>query len=132
MYDRIVVGAAGTEAARTAIDQAMELAGTVGAEVHLVLAFDPYRDRAHPETQPATREAEEFLASLGAGFGGVLHRHAVPGDAADAILGVADSVDADLIVVGNKGMKGKGRVLGSVTNTISHKAGCSVLIVSTT
>jgi nucleotide-binding universal stress UspA family protein len=50
----------------------------------------------------------------------------------DAILRVADEVNADLIVVGNKGMRGAGRVLGSVPNSVAHKATCSVLIVRTT
>ncbi len=58
--------------------------------------------------------------------------HALPGDATAAILRIAQEVNADLIVVGNKGMRGKGRVLGSVPNTVSHKASCSVLIVNTT
>ena len=38
----------------------------------------------------------------------------------------------DLIVVGNKGMKGVRRVLGSVPNSVAHGAACSVLIVDTT
>ena len=132
MYERIVVGAAQSDAARVAIDQAVELAIVLGAELHLVLAFDRFRDRAHPESLPATAEAERFLASLAADATCAVRRHAVPGDPADAVLGVADAVDADLIVVGNKGMKGVGRVIGSVTNTVSHRARCSVLIVSTT
>ena len=37
---------------------------------------------------------------------------------------------ADLLVIGNKGMKR--RVLGSVPNTVTHKADCSVLVVKTT
>jgi nucleotide-binding universal stress UspA family protein len=57
--------------------------------------------------------------------------HAKTTDAADAILEVADEVGADLIVVGNKGMKGARRVLGSIPNSISHSARCSVLIVQT-
>jgi nucleotide-binding universal stress UspA family protein len=36
------------------------------------------------------------------------------------------------IVVGNKGMRGAARILGSNPNHIAHKAGCSVLIVNTT
>ena len=47
------------------------------------------------------------------------------------LLAVADEVDADLIVVGSKGMQGARRVLGSVPNTISHQADCSVLIIQT-
>ena len=44
---------------------------------------------------------------------------------------VADHVGADLIVVGNRGMKGVRRVLGSVPNSVAHSANCSVLIVDT-
>jgi nucleotide-binding universal stress UspA family protein len=55
------------------------------------------------------------------------------GDAADAILDVAEEQGSDLIVVGNKGMTGATRfLLGSVPNKISHHAPCSVLIVRTT
>jgi nucleotide-binding universal stress UspA family protein len=45
---------------------------------------------------------------------------------------VATRVDADLVIVGNKGMRGARRVLGSVPNSIAHKAPCAVLIVDTT
>jgi nucleotide-binding universal stress UspA family protein len=56
-----------------------------------------------------------------------------PGDPAEAILSTADSVGADLIVVGNKGMTGAKRfLLGSVPNKISHHSNCNVLIVKTT
>ena len=55
------------------------------------------------------------------------------GDAADAILDVAEEQRCDLIVVGNKGMTGAKRfLLGSVPNKVSHHAPCSVLIVRTT
>jgi nucleotide-binding universal stress UspA family protein len=132
MYQRIVVGAGPSEAAESAVAEAVDLANALGAELHLVLAFDRFRDRAHPESLPATNEAEDHLARLGTSAAGPVQRHAVPGDPAEAILDTADRVDADLIVVGNKGMRGVGRVIGSVTNTVSHKAACSVLIVSTT
>ncbi len=36
-----------------------------------------------------------------------------------------------MIVIGSQGMHGAKRVLGSVPNSISHKAPCNVLIVST-
>jgi nucleotide-binding universal stress UspA family protein len=55
------------------------------------------------------------------------------GDAADAIVDVAEEQHSDLIVVGNKGMTGAKRfLLGSVPNKVSHHAPCSVLIVRTT
>src|SRR4051794_36557417 len=133
MFTRIVVGAAETDAARQAIDQAVELARLAGAELHLVLAFDPYLDRIEPETRPGSAHAMEFLESIAASTGDLVTRvHPVAGDPAEVILTVARDVDADLIVVGNKGMQGPARILGSVTNTVSHHSPCSVLIVSTT
>ena len=55
------------------------------------------------------------------------------GDSADAILDVAEEREADLIVVGNKGMTGAKRfLLGSVPNQVSHHAPCSVMIIRTT
>ena len=45
------------------------------------------------------------------------------GDPADAILDVAEEQEADLVVVGNKGMTGAKRfLLGSVPNKVSHHA----------
>ena len=59
--------------------------------------------------------------------------YAREGDPADAILDVAEERDADLIVVGNKGMTGAKRfLLGSVPNKVSHHAPCSVMIIRTT
>jgi nucleotide-binding universal stress UspA family protein len=47
------------------------------------------------------------------------------GDAADAILDVAEEQRSELIVVGNKGMTGAKRfLLGSVPNKVSHHAPC--------
>ena len=52
------------------------------------------------------------------------------GDPADVLVRLAAECGADLLVIGNKGMQR--RVLGSVPNTVTHKAACSVLIVKTT
>jgi nucleotide-binding universal stress UspA family protein len=52
------------------------------------------------------------------------------GDPAEVVVRLAADVGADLLVIGNKGMQR--RVLGSVPNTVTHKAGCSVLVVKTT
>ena len=47
------------------------------------------------------------------------------------LIADAAEVEADLIVVGNKGMTGVRRVLGSVPNSVAHSAPCSVLIAFT-
>jgi nucleotide-binding universal stress UspA family protein len=52
------------------------------------------------------------------------------GDPADVLVRLADECGADVLVIGNKGMHRK--VLGSVPNSITHNADCSVLVVKTT
>jgi nucleotide-binding universal stress UspA family protein len=46
------------------------------------------------------------------------------------LVSLAEASGADLIVIGNKGMHR--RVLGSVPNTVTHRAPCSVFVVKTT
>jgi nucleotide-binding universal stress UspA family protein len=58
--------------------------------------------------------------------------HTSEEEPADALLSIASQVDANLIVVGNRGMQGARRVLGSVPNKVAHHASCNVLIVATT
>ena len=49
-----------------------------------------------------------------------------------AIVSVSQRVGADLVVLGSRGMRGAGRLLGSIPNKVSHRAPCDVLIVLTT
>jgi nucleotide-binding universal stress UspA family protein len=60
-----------------------------------------------------------------------IETHARFGSPAEVLCDLAAHLGADLIVVGNKGMQGGRRFLGSVPNTVSHHAPCSVLIVDT-
>jgi nucleotide-binding universal stress UspA family protein len=55
------------------------------------------------------------------------------GNPADEILAIADAFDADLIVVGARGMRGVARLLlGSVSERVLRHARCPVLIVKET
>ena len=114
----------------------IRLCANTGASLHLVGAFDGSSEPAHVARSgeaPGRHEMESLLEQVaGAGGGQLIRTHALPGDPSAAILRVADEVGADLIVVGNKGMRGIHRVLGSVPNSIAHKASCAVLIVNTT
>jgi nucleotide-binding universal stress UspA family protein len=129
MFERIVVGVAQLDTAKQAARSAIDLATKLGAEVHLVTAFSG-RDTGPAGTE--RKHAEGFLDSIALSSAVPIRTHALPGDPAAAILRVASEVDADLIVVGNKGMHGASRILGSVPNNIAHKTNCSILIVSTT
>jgi nucleotide-binding universal stress UspA family protein len=146
VFASIVVGTDGSETAGEAVRQAVELAARLGAGLDIVSAYEPVpgsllrrESRQLPEdvewvvnpredVDAVLREAAEV-----AGVAGVrAETYARRGDAADAILDVAEERDADLVVVGNRGMTGARRfLLGSVPNRVSHHAPCSVLIIRT-
>jgi nucleotide-binding universal stress UspA family protein len=140
VFNVIVVGADDSLTARRALEAATELAAMSAGALHIVSAYETVM---HSESNlPAefrnlgtSGGAEALLQSLSfvarsKGVEPVLHL--VMGDPVDAIIATADEVGADLIVVGNKGMKGARRVLGSVPNSVAHGANCSVAIIDTT
>ncbi len=147
MFSSIVVGTDGSETAREAVSQAVELAKRLDASLHVVSAYepgsgqgitDPTTSSATPDRQWAIKLREEVDATLdeaakiAAEAGVSVAVYARQGDAADAILDVAEERGADLVIIGNKGMTGAKRfLLGSVPNKVSHYAPCAVMIIRT-
>ena len=147
MFTRIVVGTDGSDTAAEAVRQAVDLAKLAGAQLSIVSAYEPVsKRRLESEQQAAPADVQYEIgpredvnlvldaAAAAAKKEGVdVQTHPVEGGPSDAILNVAEETNADLIVVGNKGMTGARRfVLGSVPNNVSHHAPCSVIIVRTT
>jgi nucleotide-binding universal stress UspA family protein len=140
LFDVVVVGADDSPTARRAIDAASQLAHMSNGTLHIVTAVEtkPRHEGSLPaefKDMNPDGEAEALLQVLSFiakknGVDPVLHH--VVGDPADAIITTAEQVKADLIVVGNRGMKGARRVLGSVPNSVAHGANCSVAIIDTT
>jgi nucleotide-binding universal stress UspA family protein len=140
----IVVGTDGSETAARALKEAGDLAKSTGARLHIVSAYEPASgvrvggdtpERASWMVGPDVQVDAVLDDAAGAmhANGVEAECHARKGDPADALLDVASENDADVIVVGNKGMTGTKRfLLGSVPDKISHHAPCSVLIVRTT
>ena len=61
-----------------------------------------------------------------------VHTHTMAGNAAEAILDVADEVHADLVVVGNRRIGSKSRfILGNVPSRVVHHSTCSTYVVNT-
>ena len=146
MFGSIVVGTDGSDTAKEAVRQATDLAKATGSGIDLVSAYEPVSSaRLREEAQQVPKDLEWMVnpredveATLDTAVeqireaGVEVQKFAREGDPADAILDVAEEKDADLIVVGNKGMTGAKRfLLGSVPNKISHHAPCSVLIIRT-
>jgi nucleotide-binding universal stress UspA family protein len=147
VFTRIVVGTDGSDTAGEAVRQAIDLAKLAGASLSVVSAYDPIpKHRVEGEKLDAPADVQYEIgpredvnlvldaAAAAAKKEGVdVQTHPVEDDPADAILNVAEETNADLIVVGNKGMTGARRfLLGSVPNNVSHHAPCSVIIVRTT
>jgi nucleotide-binding universal stress UspA family protein len=147
VFSSIVVGTDGSDTATQAVRQAVDLARSVGARLELVSAYEPVpQQRLAEERRDAPEDLQwaigpredvdaklEAAAAIAREAGVQAELRPRQGDPADAILDVAEEHDADLIVVGNKGMTGAKRfLLGSVPNKVSHHAPCSVLIIRTT
>jgi nucleotide-binding universal stress UspA family protein len=139
----IGVGTDGTETAQKAVDFAMDMAERYKAKLVIASAYKPVsEDRIRKERTDAPQEimwsinpTEEVDATLRAveeqaGERGIAYvSEARNGDPADVLCEIAADHEVDVMVVGNRGMDR--RILGSVPNTVSHKAPCSVMIVKT-
>jgi nucleotide-binding universal stress UspA family protein len=144
MIGTIAVGTDGSDTAAKAVDFALEIAQKFGSHVVVASSYRPVSEgRLRDEQREAPQDIqwslnpmEDVEANLRAveqkakGRGLEATTEAREGDPADVLCAIAEEHDADLLVVGNKGMQR--RVLGSVPNSVSHKAPCSVVIVKTT
>ncbi len=144
MYTSIVVGTDGSATAAKAVTHAATLAALTGAQLHVAMVAPRIPVLVAPDmvvasnewgeaSEQSTKLGLEAAAALAAEAGVEATTHALTGDAADALLSLCEHVDADLLVIGNRGMQGARRfLLGSVSSRCAHHAECSVLIVQTT
>ena len=141
MITTVAAGTDGSATAGEAVRVAAEIARRFDAELVLVSAF---KDSAAPVDRKGVSVELEWAFSAPARVREILRRTAEElqgqglscstlvdqGDPADVLVRLATECDADLLVIGSKGMHR--RVLGSVPNTVTHNAPCSVLVVKTT
>src|ERR1700677_4697309 len=142
MFSTIVVGTDGSATASIAVRMAAQIASQNSATLHLLsvskmatgvgggglASGDPVGGDALLKLA-----ADRMLGEVAREIEGLdVVTHTESGAPATAIVRYADEIGADLIVVGSKGMQGTRRVIGSVPNTVAHKAGCHVMIVKTT
>jgi nucleotide-binding universal stress UspA family protein len=135
MFRTIVVGTDGSTTAGRAVEVAARLARDHGAVLHIVSAFgkpgeaptSPLRNQGSVEALLAD------AAHLARTFGAEVQKHVLDGDPGDQIGAKAAELEADLIVVGNRLLRGiQGYFVGSVPAQVLREAPCSVLVVRTT
>jgi nucleotide-binding universal stress UspA family protein len=105
MIATVAVGTDGSGTAEKAVRSALDLAERFGARVVFISAYTPVDEsRLRHEKREAPEEVQWAINP--------------------------DKHEADVLVIGNRGMQR--RVLGSVPNTVTHKANCTVYLVKTT
>jgi nucleotide-binding universal stress UspA family protein len=132
MLTTIAVATDGSATAQRAVDAAFDLAQRFGAAVVILTAYVADRAADGAWASASATHAERVLADAedAAGALGLEHSSAMlEGDPGEVIVGLAERHGADLLVVGSVGMRR--RMLGSVPNTVTHKAPCSVFVVKT-
>ena len=144
MIKIVAVGTDGSETADKAVDFAIDMAQRYGARLVVGSSYKPvgedkvrHDQRDAPEDiQWSINPTQEVDANLRKVEDRARERgveaisEARQGEPADVLCDIAEQHNADVLVVGNRGMQR--RVLGSVPNSVSHKSPCSVMIVKTT
>src|SRR6266567_4699436 len=126
-YRMIVVGTDGSPTATIARDVALRFAKRCHARLVVVTAYEPPRI-SRPMAESLLRHAAEAARREGveAAF------EVSEADPSELILEVAERYEADLLVLGNKGIGQATRFkLGSVPDRVAHYAPCDLLIVET-
>jgi len=145
-YQTVLVGTDGSESSFRAVDRAAVIARDSTARLVIVCAYTPATRREVARAEDVLGDeayhvvgsapAEETLrtAAERAVVAGVsaIEREAVEGEPVKSLLNMLDKYQADLLVVGNRGLNTlAGRLLGSVPADVSRRAPCDVLIVHT-
>lgn len=121
-YERILVGSDGSERAAKAVSRAVDVASALGASLTVLGVGSPEKLKERLEAQVGTYAEEGVDIDV----------RVEGGHPVQVLIDVAERDGYDLLVVGNKGMRGIERLmLGSVPNKISHHLPCSLLIVQT-
>jgi nucleotide-binding universal stress UspA family protein len=144
MIETVTVGTDGSDTADKAVQFAFDVAEKFGAKVVIASSYRPVsEDKVRRDQREApddiqwsinpTQEVDSHLnkaAERARERGLEAVTEAREGQPAEVLCDIAEAYNSDLIVVGNRGMHRK--VLGSVPNSVSHNAPCSVVIVKTT
>lgn len=118
-WERIALATDGSPTAAVAVQHGLAFARALGAEPVL---FTAARDQAG---------GDAVLERAAAEVDGEVGRHVAIGDGIVEAL-VSGAADFDLLVLGNKGMSGPSRLLGSVANSVTHALPTDLLLVNTT
>ena len=138
MYNNILVAYDGSEGAKKAMQNALDLAKAMGAKLTAlwVGGFRPYYHETVAEIDEENKAIDQFSAKLKKELKAISLQAEIEiefahlqGNPAKLIAQYAEKNKIDLIVIGCKGHSGIwGNDLGHVTDKVSENAKCNVLI----
>ncbi|TYL36522.1 universal stress protein [Natronococcus pandeyae] len=134
MYETILVATDGSSPANRAVDAAVDIASTFDADLHVVSVVDTsrYGDSMLSGTEDVIDElrgrAEEILEDVETRADVDVTTEIRRGRPHEEIVGYADSTDADLLVVGNRGLGASGQI-GSTAERVVRYVDRPVLTV---
>lgn len=138
MSQIVITGVDGSNPAQEAAATAARLAATYGATLYVISVFEPGQDKGGRDTGfdpslAAERISADSATSLQLNFPNlnVVSRALAGHKPAETLVKAATDLDAGLIVVGNKRVKGLGRLLGSIASEVASKAPCDVYVAHT-
>jgi nucleotide-binding universal stress UspA family protein len=138
---KIVIATDGSDSAHEAVELGLELAAEPGATAHVVHVVQPVEVMPYSnfalvapalphEVDEDDREPLRAAEELAARQDVPLKTAVLKGYPAQEIVAYADSIDADLIVVGSRGHGAfKTALLGSVSRGVLHESRRPVLVV---
>jgi nucleotide-binding universal stress UspA family protein len=137
---KILLATDGSTSSAKAARRAARMAQAFGAELHVVHAMpvtQPYHLIGSDAEGPSLYEedlrwAKELLDAhvrkIEEEGGSVTKAHLRTGEPDAEVVGLAEVIGADMIVVGSRGMSPLRRPIGSVSSSIATHAHCPVLI----
>lgn len=133
MYNTILVAVDGSDTGRRAADRGMDVAETFDAELHVIYVVDTSRyGRPLTGTDTIVEDLEDrgrsVMADLEAQATVPVTTVIRQGRPYDEIVDYAADVDADLVVLGNRGLGGgDAEQIGSVAERVVRRAGRPVM-----
>jgi nucleotide-binding universal stress UspA family protein len=136
MFEHILVAVDGSPQGSKTVPVALDMAEKHHSTVTVIHVREHGRyEGADVDLGPATT-AEELVEGVLAAFrdAGIQAtgeiRRVSPGETPEQIVDVANASEADLIIMGTRGMtEWKSLLLGGVANKVVHHANCPVLLV---
>jgi nucleotide-binding universal stress UspA family protein len=140
-FQNMLLAVDGSAASNAALAVACSIGREYGAKITAchVVAVHPHLVGRHVQSLPdladekrrealvITRNAADIAEST---FGITLHVQLIDGDPIEEILRAADAIDADTIVIGNRGQSALSTfILGSVAQGVTERSQLPVLVV---